>query len=70
VAARAAEVNAYPNDPDISWKALREELTKFVSSFPATQPDSGVLPFSSPDHKGRRPGWYGSRLHGVDNGGD
>ncbi|UZX01280.1 MarR family transcriptional regulator [Arthrobacter sp. CDRTa11] len=67
VAARAAEVNAYPSDPDISWKALREELTKFVSSFPATQPDSGVVPFTGLDHKGRRPGWYGSKLHGVDN---
>lgn len=67
VAARAAEVNAYPNDPNISWKTLREELTKFVSSFPSTQPDSDVIPFSAPEHKaGRRIGVHGPKLHGVD----
>jgi DNA-binding MarR family transcriptional regulator len=38
-AARKAETNAYPNDPDIRWKVLCEELAKFVSSFPSAHPE-------------------------------
>ena len=38
-AARQAEANAYPNDPDISWKVLCEELAKFVSAFPSARPE-------------------------------
>ncbi|MEV4988941.1 MULTISPECIES: MarR family winged helix-turn-helix transcriptional regulator [Micrococcaceae] len=54
-AARQAEVNAYPDDPDIGWKELREELTKFVRAVPLNR-DSGVVPFAPPEHRaGHRP---------------
>lgn len=49
-AARQAEVNAYPNDSDISWKALREELTKFVHAVPPGS-ETGVVPFAPPEHR-------------------
>ena len=49
-AARQAEVNAYPDDPDIAWKALREELTKFVRAVPLNR-DTGVVPFAPPEHR-------------------
>lgn len=56
-AAREAEVRAYPDDPDIAWKALREELTKFVRAVPSSH-STGVLPFAHPEHRaghGHRP---------------
>lgn len=62
-AARAAEVDAYPNDGDVSWKVLREELAKFVSAIPAPQPDAAVVPFPVPE---QRPAGRGAPLHGVD----
>ena len=49
-AARQAEVNAYPHDSDISWKALREELTKFVHAVPPGR-ETGVVPFAPPEHR-------------------
>ncbi|KRE81494.1 MULTISPECIES: MarR family winged helix-turn-helix transcriptional regulator [unclassified Arthrobacter] len=56
-AARKAEVNAYPDDPDIAWNVLREELTKFVRAVPPGR-DTGVVPFAPPEHRaghGHRP---------------
>jgi DNA-binding MarR family transcriptional regulator len=56
-AARQAEINAYPDDPDIEWKMLREELTKFVRAVPLSR-DTGVVPFAPPEHRaghGHRP---------------
>ena len=68
-AARAAEVNAYPNDRDISWKVLREELAKFVSSIPEPQPDAAVVQFPVPEDRAvRRAAGRGSPLHGMDDG--
>jgi DNA-binding MarR family transcriptional regulator len=49
-AARQAEVNAYPRGSDISWKALREELTKFVHAVPPGR-ETGVVPFAPPEHR-------------------
>ena len=49
-AARQAEISAYPDDPDIAWKALREELTKFVRAGPPGR-DTGVVPFAPPEHR-------------------
>lgn len=46
-AARRAEVNAYPDDPAIAWKVLREELSKFVSALPVGR-DAGVVPLVQP----------------------
>lgn len=60
-AARLAETQAYPDDPDIGWKVLREELAKFVQAFPASR-DAGVVPFAAPEH---RP----SRRHATPRGG-
>jgi DNA-binding MarR family transcriptional regulator len=66
-AARQAEINAYPNDPDISWKVLREELAKFVTSFPSPQPDSSVEPTEIGQHRAfRRLGRRGTNLRGLD----
>ena len=53
-AARQAEVNAYPDDPDIGWNVLREELTKFVRAVPLSR-DPGVVPFAPPEHRAHRP---------------
>lgn len=53
-AARHAEVNAYPDDPNIGWKVLQDELTKFVTALPANRRPE-VLPFVAPDHRTRRP---------------
>ena len=54
-AARQAEVNAYPDDPDIEWKVLRDELTKFVRAVPLSR-NAGVVPFAPPEHRsGHRP---------------
>lgn len=52
--ARQAEVNAYPDDPDIGWNVLREELTKFVRAVPLSR-DPGVVPFAPPEHRAHRP---------------
>lgn len=49
-AARQAEINAYPDDPEIAWKALRDELTKFVRAVPLNR-DTGVVPFIAPEHR-------------------
>jgi len=49
-AARKAEVNAYPDDPEIAWNVLREELTKFVRAVPPGR-DTGVVPFAPPEHR-------------------
>ncbi|TQJ34586.1 MarR family winged helix-turn-helix transcriptional regulator [Arthrobacter sp. SLBN-122] len=49
-AARKAEVNAYPDDPEIAWNVLREELTKFVRAVPPVR-DTGVVPFAPPEHR-------------------
>ncbi|NUT72458.1 MarR family winged helix-turn-helix transcriptional regulator [Pseudarthrobacter sp. C4D7] len=49
-AARQAEVNAYPDDPDIEWTELREQLTRFVRAVPLNR-DNGVLPFAPPEHR-------------------
>ncbi|WP_018763387.1 MarR family winged helix-turn-helix transcriptional regulator [Arthrobacter sp. 135MFCol5.1] len=62
-AAREAEVNAYPRDSDISWKALREELTKFVHAVPPGH-DSGVVPFAPPEHRAGHRG-QASRAGGM-----
>lgn len=66
-AARRAEINAYPDDPNIGWKVLREELTKFVNALPADR-DQGVVPFAAPEHRTvrRPPGGRGTGLRGVD----
>ncbi|WP_246857314.1 MarR family transcriptional regulator [Pseudarthrobacter sp. NIBRBAC000502770] len=54
-AARQAEVNAYPDDPDIGWNVLRKELTKFVRAVPPGR-DTDVVPFAPPEHRtGHRP---------------
>lgn len=42
-AARRAEVNAYPDDPAIAWKVLREELSKFVRALPLDR-TAGTVP--------------------------
>ena len=52
-AARHAEINAYPDDPNIGWKVLQDELSKFVSALPANRHPE-VLPFVAPDHRTRR----------------
>jgi DNA-binding MarR family transcriptional regulator len=52
-AARAAEINAYPDDPGIAWKVLREELAKFVRALPAGH-DPEVVPFVAPEHRSVR----------------
>lgn len=49
-AARQAEVNAYPDDPAIGWKMLREELAKFVRAHPAGQ-NAGAMPLIQPDSR-------------------
>lgn len=51
--ARLAETQAYPDDPDIGWRVLREELAKFVQAFPASR-DAGVVPFAAPEHRPSR----------------
>lgn len=49
-AARQAEIDAYPDDPDIGWGILREELAKFVKAAPAgRKPD--VVPFVAPERR-------------------
>lgn len=66
-AARQEEINAYPRNGDIGWKVLREELAKFVRSFPPPPPDPAVVPFSMPEHReAHRAGDRGGRLHGVE----
>ena len=66
-AARRAEINAYPSDPDIGWKVLSEELRKFVNALPADR-DQGVVPFAAPEHRTARraQGGRGTSLRGVD----
>lgn len=66
-AARRAEINAYPDDPNINWKVLRDELTKFVSALPGDR-DQGVVPFAAPEHRAvRRPqGGRPGSLRGAD----
>lgn len=66
-AARRAEITAYPEAPNISWKVLSEELTKFVDALPASR-DQEVLPFAAPEHRTvRRPqGTRGTSLRGMD----
>ena len=49
-AARQAEVDAYPDDPDIGWSVLRDELAKFIRAAPASR-NSGVVPFAPPQHR-------------------
>lgn len=46
-AARQAEANAYPDDPAIAWKVLREELSKFVRALPVGR-NGGVVPLVQP----------------------
>lgn len=53
-AARQAEVNAYPDDPAIAWKVLREELSKFVRALPVGRP-AGVIPLVQPETRGDQP---------------
>ncbi|KQR00378.1 MarR family transcriptional regulator [Arthrobacter sp. Leaf141] len=48
--AREAEINAYPNDPDIGWKVLHAELAKFVRALPAGR-DREVVPFTVPGNR-------------------
>lgn len=48
--ARDAESGAYPDDPDIGWKVLHEELAKFVRALPAGR-DHEVVPFAVPAHR-------------------
>ena len=66
-AARRAEINAYPSDPNIGWKVLAEELRKFVNALPADR-DQGVVPFAAPEHRTARraQGGRGTSLRGVD----
>jgi DNA-binding MarR family transcriptional regulator len=66
-AARQAEIDAYPDDADISWKVLREELAKFVRALPPSR-NPEVVPFVAPEHRtGRRPpGGRGGGLRGLD----
>jgi DNA-binding MarR family transcriptional regulator len=63
-AARQAEIGAYPDDPDISWTVLQEELTKFIRALPPSR-NPEVVPFVAPDHHrtGRR--FPGTRTHGF-----
>ncbi|MFP5312199.1 MAG: MarR family winged helix-turn-helix transcriptional regulator [Actinomycetes bacterium] len=50
--ARQAEVRAYPDDPEIAWDVLREELTKFVrTTSPSLDRGTGVVPFAPPEHR-------------------
>lgn len=66
-AARQAEIRAYPRDPGIGWKVLREELTKLVGSLPGSSPGSGVVPFPEPEGRhGRTTGGQAAKLHGLD----
>lgn len=69
-AARREETNAYPDDPNIGWKVLSEELAKFVNALPASR-NQEVVPFAPPEHRtGRRPqGTRGTGLRGMDQSG-
>jgi DNA-binding MarR family transcriptional regulator len=62
--ARQAEIDAYPDDADISWKILQDELGKFIRALPASR-DTEVVPFVAPEHHrgARRP--TGTRSHGF-----
>lgn len=69
-AARQAEIDAYPDDPDIDWKTLHEELAKLVQAAPAAR-HSEVVPFVAPEHHplrrthhGRGHGRRGPEAHG------
>jgi MarR family transcriptional regulator, organic hydroperoxide resistance regulator len=66
-AARQAESDAYPDDPNIAWKVLHEELSKFIRALPATR-DPEVVPFVAPEHRNvrRSHGGRGSGLRGLD----
>jgi DNA-binding MarR family transcriptional regulator len=65
-AARRAETDAYPNDPDIRWNVLCGELTKFISSFPSPRPGSGVEPGETGEHTAfQRLAKRGTSLHGA-----
>lgn len=66
-AARQAEIDAYPDDPDISWTVLREELSKFIRALPPSR-DTEVVPFVAPDHRSSRRthGGRGTGLRGLD----
>jgi len=66
-AARQAEIDAYPDDPDISWKILQDELAKFIRALPPSK-DPEVLPFVAPDHRTARrpPGTRGHIFRGLD----
>lgn len=66
-AARQAEIDAYPDDADISWTVLQEELSKFIRALPPSR-DPDVVPFVAPDHRSaRRPhGGRGNGLRGLD----
>ncbi|VXB19685.1 DNA-binding transcriptional regulator, MarR family [Arthrobacter sp. 9AX] len=66
-AAKQAEVDAYPNDPDISWKILQDELTKFIWAVPPGR-DQEVVPFVAPEHRTARKalGFRGPPLRGRD----
>jgi DNA-binding MarR family transcriptional regulator len=59
-AARQAEIDAYPDDADISWKV-------FVRALPPSR-NPEVVPFVAPEHRtGRRPpGGRGGGLRGLD----
>lgn len=66
-AAAQAEIRAYPQDPAIGWKVLREELAKLVGSLPSPDPDSAVVRFPEPeDRHPRSAGDHAAKLHGVD----
>ncbi|CCQ48270.1 marR family protein [Pseudarthrobacter siccitolerans] len=63
-AARQAEIDAYPDDPEISWKVLQDELTKFIRAVPPGR-DPEVVPFVVPDHHRSPRRFPGTRGHGF-----
>jgi DNA-binding MarR family transcriptional regulator len=63
-AARQAEIDAYPDDPEISWKVLQDELTKFIRAVPPGR-DTEVVPFVAPEHHRTPRRFPGSRSHGF-----
>ncbi|SEQ38751.1 MULTISPECIES: MarR family winged helix-turn-helix transcriptional regulator [Micrococcaceae] len=63
-AARQAEIDAYPDDPEISWKVLQDELTKFIRAVPPGR-DPEVVPFVAPEHHRTPRRFPGARSHGF-----
>lgn len=65
--ARQAETEAYPSDPAIGWKILREELAKFIQAIPPAR-NQEVLRFKTPERGSiRRPTRsQGNSIRGLD----